>query len=386
LSGRIDLGGAHVPEGVIAAIAEVLESGWLGQGPRVEEFEHAFALYCGGEHPVAVNCGTSALHLAVRLLNLEPGSEIITTPNTFIATNQVILYEGMVPVFADIEPHTGNASVASMEESITSRTRALMLTHYAGYPVDLDAAYALAHKHGLQVIEDCAHAAGASYRGRRIGSSPNSLQAFSFQATKNLSAVDGGLLFTRSEEEAQRARRLRWMGIDSSTHERTASTTIANAYTVQESGFRYAMSDLNAAIALVQLPQLDIGNARRAQIAERYANAFQSLQAIETLQYEEQRRSSFHLFPVLCNDRDILAARLREKGIVTGVHYARNDHYPIFDRPGVSPLELPNTQSYAKRVITLPMHLGLSDEDVDRVIEAVGEAVSGAVSDVSATL
>lgn len=366
MNGRIELGGAHMSDAVLAAVAEVLRSGWLGQGPRVEAFERAFGEFCGGAHPVAVSSGTAALHLAVRLLDLPPGAEVVTTPITFIATNQVLLYENLVPVFADVEPRTGNVSVESMAERIGPRTGALMVTHYAGYPCDLDALYTLAHSRGLQVIEDCAHAAGARYRGRRIGSHEG-LQAFSFQATKNLSAVDGGLLFARTETEAERARRLRWMGIDSSTYARTgAGGERPNVYAIPEPGYRYAMSDLNAAIALVQLEHLDPGNVRRAQLAARYAAGLAGVGSVQCLRYAPDRESSYHLYPVLSPRRDALAAHLRARGVVTGTHYSRCDRYPMFEAA-----DLPAAEAYADAVLTLPMHLGLRDEDVDQVIDAV---------------
>ncbi|MCB1686968.1 MAG: DegT/DnrJ/EryC1/StrS family aminotransferase [Halioglobus sp.] len=367
IDGRIDLGGAYMSEGVEEAIIKVLRSGWPGPGPLAEQFETAFAEYCGGKYPVAVNSCTAALHLAVRLLNLKPGREVITTPITFVATNQVILYEQLVPVFADIEADTGNVCVESMESKITERTGALMVMHYGGYPCDLDAIYALAERHGLQLIEDCAHAAGSTYKGRRIGSH-NSLQAFSFQSTKNLSAVDGGLLFTRSEEEADRARRLRWMGIDSSTHARTTQPGRANRYDISELGYRYAMSDLNAAIALAQLPHLDEGNASRAAIANRYKAAFAGLESIRTLATTDDRSSSHHLFAILSTRRDELAASLRARQIITGTHYQRNDRYGIFKSADV-----PAAERFANQVLTLPIHPRLKDRDIERVIAAITE-------------
>lgn len=298
--------------GVEAAVIEVLRSGWPGPGPLADRFEAAFAEYCAGSHAVALNSCTAALHLAVRLLDLEPGSEVITTPVTFVATNQVILYEGLTPVFADVEPATGNVCAKSIRRLITQRTGALMIMHYSGYPCDLDAIYQLAEEHRLPVVEDCAHATGASYRGQRIGSH-HTLQAFSFQATKNLCAIDGGLLFTRSEEEAARARSLRWMGIDSSTFSRTAQLGGSNVYDVRDLGYRYAMSDLNAAIALAQLPHLDAGNARRAAIAARYTRAFAACGAVKTLARAADRVSSNHLYAILCEQRNQLAKALRAR-------------------------------------------------------------------------
>lgn len=369
MSKRIDLGGAHIPEEAIEAAVAVLRSGWPGPGPVADQFEQAFSEYIGVDHAVAVSSGSAALQIAIRLLNLERGREVITTANTFVATNEMILHEGLVPVFADIDPRTGNIDPHSIAGHVTDRTGAIMIVHYGGYPCDLDAIYAIADRHGLQVVEDCAHAAGASYNNRKIGSHAG-LQAFSFQATKNLSAVDGGLLFARSKEEAGRAQRLRWMGIDSSTYSRTTGNSVANAYVVEELGYRSAMSDLNAAIALVQLEALDAGNSMRRSIAIRYDAAFSAMPGIQILQHETGRESSHHLYGILCEHRGQLAEELRLKAIITGNHYQRNDLYPIFESGN-----LPSAQLFSDKILTLPIHLGLSDSDVTRVIESVTDSV-----------
>ena len=362
---QIPLGAAYMSDKVVQAVAEVLQSGWPGPGPRAEAFEQAFARYCDGAFPVAVSSCTAALHLSLRLLELAPGTEVITTPITFVATNKVLLYEGLVPVFADVDVATGHICLDSMRAKISDKTGALLVMHYAGQPCDLDPIYALAAEFALPVIEDCAHAAGASYDGHRIGSHPG-FQAFSFQSTKNVSAVDGGLLFVRSEKEMLRARRLRWMGIDSSTYERTGVGVLNNDYEVAEEGYRYAMSDLNAAIALVNLEELDAANARRAAVAARYSEAFVDLEGIDLLKALPRAQSSYHLFPVLSRNRDGLSAALRQRGIVTGRHYRRNDAYPVF-----TSAHLPGADYFSNHVLTLPMHPALTDTQVDRVIAAV---------------
>ncbi len=364
-SQRIPLGAAYMEEGVADAVAEVLRSGWPGPGPRADEFEDAFGRYCNGAFPVAVSSCTAALHLALLLLGLEPGTEVITTPNTFIATNTVMLYQGLVPVFADIEVDTGHITEATIRPKLSDKTGAILVMHYAGYPCDLDAIYALADAHDLPVIEDCAHAAGARYRGRMVGSQ-SGLQAFSFQSTKNLSAVDGGLLFVRNEQELQRARRLRWMGIDSSTYQRTGVSGSYNEYDVTEAGYRYAMSDLNAVIALANLRGLDRANARRAEIAGVYTAAFAGAASLRPLSRKPDRQSSHHLFPLLCEQRDEMAAALSDRGIVTGRHYRRNDAYPVFDEAN-----LPNADFFSRHVLTLPLHPHLEDRQVEYIIDAV---------------
>ena len=212
----------------------------------------------------------SALHLALRLLDLPPGSEVITTALSFVSTNHVILYEGCRPVFADVQPETGNLDVAAVRAKITERTQAIILIHYGGYPCDLDEFYALAREMGnIPVIEDCAHACGASYRGQRIGSHGD-LHAFSFHAVKNLPMGDGGALTVRSQAHDARLRKLRWLGINVDTYQRMVPGGYRWAYNVDEVGFKYHMNDIQAAIGLGQLPYVDQDNARRAEIAALY--------------------------------------------------------------------------------------------------------------------
>jgi perosamine synthetase len=362
---KVQLFRPQVSEDAIQAVGDVLRSGWLGLGPRTEEFENAFAKYVGAPHCVALNSGTSAIHLALRLLDLPKKSEVITTALTFVATNHPILYEGLKPVFADIDPETGNLSVEAVADRITERTRALMLVHYGGYPCDLDEFYALAHDRGIAVIEDCAHACGATYKGRRIGSQGD-LHAFSFHPTKNLPTGDGGALTVRSADDDRRLRRLRWLGIDKDTYRRAEEDSDQWEYEVTEVGFKYHMNDITAAIALHQLPLVDEGNARRASIAAQYRAGLSRIPGVRLLRDESDRVSSFHLFPILAERRDQLIAKLREADIEAGMHYRRNDEYPMYECH-----DLPQTEGFWRRVVTLPMHLQLSDEQVSYVIDTI---------------
>lgn len=354
-----------ISEEAIEAAAEVMRSGWLGMGPQTESFENAFAAYTGAPFCVGVNSGTSALHMAVRVLDLPRGSEVITTALTFVSTNHVLLYEGLTPVFADVDARTGNLSVADVASRITDRTGAIMLVHYGGYPCDLDEFYALARNRGLRVIEDCAHACGAAYRGARIGSHGD-LHAFSFHAVKNLSMGEGGGLTVTSPENNERLRRLRWLGITKSTYDRTARSGYRWDYDVAEVGFKYNMSDVQAAIGLAQLRRLDRENARRAAIAARYYRRLAATPGVTLLKYEDDRKSSFHLLPILAERRDDLMRKLREGGVESGVHYRRNDQYSMF-----AAAELPQCEKFWRSVVSLPMHLQLSDEQVDYVCDLI---------------
>lgn len=363
---RISLFRPVIREDAIDAVAEVLRSGWLGTGPRTREFEGAFSSYVDAPDCVAMSSATAALQIAVRMLDLPPGSEVVTTALTFVASNQVIVQEGLQPVFADIDPTTGNVDSASVAERLTDRTRALLLVHYGGYPCDLDELYALARERRVAVIEDCAHACGAVYRGRRVGSHGD-LHAFSFHAVKNLPTGDGGALTVRSPELAARARRLRWFGISSDTFER-ASSAYRWDYAVTELGFKCPMNDIQAALGLAQLAHVDDDNARRAEIAAQYRAGLDAVPGIELLRSEPDRTSSFHLFCALAERRDDLVDKLTERGIDVGVHYRPSYSYPMFRTA-----PLPNVESFWRRAISLPMHVALTDEQVGEVIAVIRE-------------
>lgn len=354
-----------IHEQATEAVGEVLRSGWLGLGPKTQAFERAFADYVGAPYCVGLNSGTASLHLGLHLLNLPVGTEVITTPLTFVAASHVILYEQCQPVFADIQPNTGNLDVHSVAERITERTGAIMLLHYGGYPCDLEEFYALSRERMTPVIEDCAHACGASYRGKRIGSHGD-LHAFSFQAVKNLPMGDGGALTVRSSDHDRRLRRLRWLGIDQDTFRRSGKAGYRWDYDVTEVGFKYHMNDIQAAIGLTQLSHLEEENARRAQVAAQYRERLSDVAGVRLLEHKDDRTSSYHLFCILAEARDALVDKLRSCGVQTGVHYRRNDQYRMYEEH-----DLPNAEGFWRTVISLPMHTLLTDEQIEYVTKAI---------------
>ncbi|HEX6573345.1 MAG TPA: DegT/DnrJ/EryC1/StrS family aminotransferase [Gemmatimonadaceae bacterium] len=362
---KIPLFRPSISEAAISAASEVLRSGWLGLGPRTREFETKFAEYVGAQHCVGLNSCTSAIHLALHVLDLPEGSEVITTPLTFVSTNHAILYERLTPVFADIDRTTGNLDPRSVAEKITDKTRAVIVVHYGGYPADLDELYALAREHNLTIIEDCAHACGAAYHGKKIGSHGD-LHAFSFHAVKNLPTGDGGALTVRSTELDARLRRLRWLGIDRDTFRRTSSTAYDWDYEVSEVGFKYHMNDIEAAIGLAQLPLVDSENARRTEIAALYTSQLSDVDGVTLMSRSDDRTSSFHLFPILVEDRDAFLATMRDAEIGIGVHYRRNDTYSMYEKA-----ELPGAEWFSGRVVSLPMHMCLTDENVEYVASVI---------------
>jgi perosamine synthetase len=362
---KVPLFRPSISEAAISSVADVLRSGWLGLGPRTREFETKFAEYVGAGYCVGLNSCTSAIHLALHVLDLKEGSEVITTPLTFVSTNHAILYEKLKPVFADIDRASGNLDPSSIASRISDRTRAIIVVHYGGYPADLDEIYDLARTHDIAVIEDCAHACGAVYRGKRIGSHGD-FHAFSFHAVKNLPMGDGGALTIRSRDHDAHLRRLRWLGIDKDTFRRTTSTSYDWDYDVPEVGFKYHMNDIEAAIGLAQLALLDDENARRARIASMYRSQLTGASDVTLPPESSDRTSSFHLFPVLVENRDGFLAKMNDAGIGIGVHYRRNDTYPMYERA-----DLPGAEWFSERVVSLPMHMCLSDENVDYVTSTI---------------
>jgi len=362
---RIPLFKPVICEEAIEAVSDVLRSGWIGLGPKTEAFEQDFAKYIGAPYAVALNSCTAGLHLGLLLLNLPAGAEVITTPLTFVSTNHAILYSGCKPIFADIQLQTGNLDVESVSQRITERTGAIMLMHYAGYPCDIDEFYKLAREHNIPIIEDCAHSCGASYKGRHIGSHGD-IHAFSFHAVKNLPIGDGGALTVSSEQYYHRLRKLRWLGIDRETFERTTPDAYNWQYNVDEVGYKYQMNDIHAAIASAQLPYLDRYNNRRAQITAMYAERLSNIPGIKLLKYKNDRQSSFHLFCIRTERRDDLVVKLQASGIDVSVHYRRNDSYLMYEEQ-----ELPNTELFSKSVISLPMHPALTDKQVDYIADTI---------------
>ncbi|NLN77904.1 MAG: DegT/DnrJ/EryC1/StrS aminotransferase family protein [Armatimonadetes bacterium] len=365
---QISLFRPRIKEEAIAAAGDVLRSGWIGLGPKTLEFEGRFADYVGSPHCVGLNSCTAALHLALKVLNIPAGKEIITTPVTFVSTNHVILYEQLKPIFADIEPMTGNIDVESIKEKITPQTGAIIAMHYGGYPCDLDALYTLAAEHNIPVVEDCAHACGAEYKGHKIGGIGD-VHAFSFHAVKNLPMGDGGALTVRSEHFDARLRRLRWLGIDKDTYLRSegaSGKTYQWDYQVAEVGFKYHMTDIEAAIGIVQLDCLENDNNRRRQIADMYSSRLADVPGLQLLEYQPDRLSARHLCCILAEDRDGLVDKLRENGVGVGVHYRRNDLYPMYEK-GI----LPNAEWFSSRVMSLPLHLDLTDEEIVYICELI---------------
>ncbi len=350
----------------IEAAGEAIRSGWVGLGPKTAEFEQRFAAYCGVPHCVGFNSCTAALDMAMRLLGVNHGDEVVVPTVTFVSTAHCVAYNLATPVFADVDERTLCIDPDDLGRKITSRTRAIIVVHYGGRPVDMDQVKAVAGN--IPVVEDCAHAAGARYKGQPVGGL-GTAGCFSFHAVKNLAMGEGGALTVRDPELAQRAKRLRWLGIDKGTWDRTAvDRSYWWEYSVDEIGLKSHLNDVHAAIGLVQLSKLEAGNARRRQIVAQYREGFRDLPAVQMPpQDDDTFQSSWHLCEVLVERRDELSVFLKERGINTGVHYKPIHFYRCYgNRPA-----LPVAERLFPRMLTLPLYPDLTDQEVTSIIDAV---------------
>jgi len=370
---NIQLFKTNISEKSIKAVVKVLRSGWLGLGPKTAEFEEKFAKYVGAKYAVALNSCTAALHLALIVSGVKEGDEVITTPLTFVSTNHVILYQRAIPVFADVDPRTYCIDSKSIEKMITKKTKAVIVMHYGGHPCDLDKIYKIAKKYNLKVIEDAAHACGSSYKGKKIGSL--GLTCFSFHAVKNLPTGDGGMITTNNKRYYERLKRLRWLGIDKSTYERTKTdkkepSAYAWKYNVPEIGYKYHMNDINAAIGIEQLKLLDEENAYRRKLAVIYNQELNHPDIISLPYVSPDVVTSQHLYVIQVRRRDDLIAKLKANGVAPGVHYRPNNIYPMYRKYRA---DVENVKRIAKNIVSLPMHTLLEKKDVWRITKIINQ-------------
>ena len=370
----------HSEEEVEELVA-TLRSGWTTTGPRAVQFEKDFSAYTGANYSLAVNSCTAGLHVALAACGLGPGDEVITTPMTFCASVNVIIQTGATPVLADIGADL-NIDPEAIARAITPRTRAILPVHVAGLPCDMEAIWLLAANHNLKVIEDAAHAAGSYYaNGEAVGKGKSDAVAFSFYATKNLSTGEGGMVTTGSAELEDRMRILLLHGISRDAWKRY-SEKASWYYEVVECGFKYNMSDLTAAIGIHQLRRLDGMNARRAEIAARYTAAFASLDEVDVAPGYQHAGHSWHLYVLRLNldrltiDRARFFEEMRDRGIGCSVHFIPIPLHPYYQR--TLTMHDPCTRALAEypRLLSLPLYSKMSDESVERVIQAVREIVA----------
>lgn len=349
----------------IKAVREVLESGMLTQGERVKDFESRFSKYIGTKHGVATSSGTTALMAGLESLGIKKGDEVITTPFTFIATSNSILFQGARPVFADIDPKTFNIDPLLIEERITQRTKALLIVHLYGNPCDMDSILIICREHNLLLIEDCAQAAGAEYRGKRVGSFGD-LSIFSFYPTKNMTTAEGGMILTNKEDVARKARMIINHG--------QSDEVIAGQYEHKIIGYNYRMNEMQAALGLIQLKKLDVMNQKRIENALSLTRGLSGLDWIETPVPTHRSRHVFHQYTIKVagNKRDELSAYLSENGIGTRIYYPR----PVYLQPAYQKIDLgrgacPVSDNLCRHVLSIPVHPSLKKHELELIVKKV---------------
>ncbi len=352
------------PKSIKLAV-EVLNSTFVSEEEMVKRFERELKSVLSIIHPVAVNSGTSALHLSLVLAGVVPGDEVILPPQTFVASGLSILMQGAKPVFADIQYETGNIDPGSVEEKITDKTKAIMPVHWGGYPCDMDEINTIAQKHNLTVIEDAAHALGATYKGKSIGS-VSRFTAFSFQAIKHLTTGDGGALCCLDNKDYINAKRLRWFGIDRANSK--PSILGEREYDIDTVGYKYHMNNLAAGVGLGNLEDFPTNLKRIREIATRYRNEFKNIPRLQLLDYKDDRESAYWLFTMLVENRLDFIKKLKEVGIPSSVVHQRIDRFSVFN--GITP-GLVNQKKFDDYQIAIPIHDGLNNDDVELIIKTI---------------
>lgn len=369
----IPYGTQSITEEDIKAVEEVLRSDFLTTGPKVAEFEKKVAEYVGAKYAVAIANGTAALHAACFAAGIKEGDEVITTPMTFAASSNCVLYCGATPVFADIDPDTYNISPKEIEKKITSRTKAIIPVHYTGQPCEMDEIMAIAKKHNLIVIQDGAHALGADYKGKKIGSLGD-MTTFSFHPVKHITTGEGGMIVTDDEKLYKRLVLFRSHGIT-----RDETMLLKNEggwyYEQLDLGYNYRITDIQCALGISQLNRLEQFVARRRELVQRYQQAFEGMDELITPYEKEGCNSSWHLYVIQVNDRKNVFNRLRNAGIGVNVHYIPVYKHPYYQKNGYHDVVCENAEKLYEHIISLPLYPDLTDEQQDYVIEKVIEAV-----------
>lgn len=368
-------GHQSIEEADIAAVVEVLRSDWLTTGPKVDEFEEAFAARVGAKHAISFTSGTAALHAAAFAAGLNPGDEAITTPLTFAATANCVLYCGATPVFADVSSDTINLDPEQFKSKLTSRTRAILPVDYAGHPAELTPVMEIAQRHRLVVIEDACHALDAEYQGKRVGSIAD-MTVFSFHPVKHVTTGEGGMVTTEDPRLAETLRRFRNHGISTDARQRQKSGQWF--YEMVLLGFNYRLPDLACALGLEQLKRLDANLARRREIAAAYTTAFREIPGVIPPVIRPDVNPAWHLYPIRLELEKLTASRaqifsaLRAENIGVNVHYIPVHMHPYYrERFGYKGGEFPVAEDAYARLISLPMFHAMSDRDVADVIRAV---------------
>lgn len=370
----------YITEEEINEVMDSLKNSWLTMGKKTIEFEKKFNEYIGSKYSVAVNSCTAGLHLALKIIGLKEGDEVIVPSTTFVATAEVVNYFGAKPVLVDVEKDTHLIDVNKVEKHITPKAKAIIPVHFAGQPADMNEIADIAKKHNLYVIEDAAHALPAWYKGKKIGTIGD-LTAFSFYATKTLAAGEGGMITTNNDEWANRLRILRLHGISKDAWKRYTKEG-SWEYDVIENGFKYNTTDINSALGLAQLKKLEWMWKKRIEIAQKYNEAFKDFEELILYKVKNDRTSSWHLYPLKLNlealkiNRNQFIEELKKRGIGTSVHFIPLYRFSYYRKNfNYNPKDFPNSEWIFKRVASLPIFPEMSNDDINYVIENIIDLV-----------
>ena len=361
----------------IEAVSQVLASKWISTGTKVREFERSFAEYLGVKHAIAVSSCTAALHLSLVVAGISSGDEVITTPYTFTATAEAIRYVGAKPVFVDIQPDTLNIDITKIEQAITRRTKAILPVHFAGLPCNMDVLQDICRNHDLTLIDDAAHAIPTEYKGQYIGGIGD-LSAFSFYANKNMTTAEGGMVTTNNDAFAKPLRTMRLHGIDKDAWTRQSQRDIWR-YDIATEGYKYNMTDIQAAMGLCQLMKLNKQHERRRDLAQIYQTELANFPQISTpVVPDNPREHSYHLYIIQLppGERDGFVGALREANIECSVHYIPLHLFEFYQKEydyGIG--DFPCAEAAFERVVSLPLHPALTEEEIHIVIDEIGKIV-----------
>ncbi len=370
----------HIGEDEVAEVLDSLRSGWITMGPKTVRFEEDFRNYIGSQNAISMNSCTACLHLALKVIGIEEGDEVILPSFTFTATAEVVTYFRARPVLVDVDAQTFNIDVSKIEEKITSRTKAVIPVHYAGQPCDMDEILALAESRGLAVVEDAAHAIPARYKGEMIGTIGD-VTCFSFYATKSLTTGEGGMVTTDNDEWAARLRTLRLHGISKDAWKRYTNEG-SWYYDVTEAGYKYNMTDIQAALGLAQLKKVDWMWTRRKHIAEEYSASLAHLNEVCTPRLKSDRESAWHLYVIRLVPRALTIGRnqfmeeLRRLGIMASVHFIPLYRHPYYANEFQYTAEpFPVSEQIYDEIVSLPIYPAMTDDDVGQVAESVENVI-----------
>jgi perosamine synthetase len=370
----------YITEDEVSGVLDSLRSGWITMGPKTMEFEKRFGQYIGSRNAVSMNSCTACLHLALKMIDLKEGDEVIVPTITFTATAEVIAYFRAVPVLVDVDEETCNIDVTKIEEKITSRTKAIIAVHFAGQPCDMDELTDIAERHHLFVIEDAAHAIPAWYKGRAIGTIGD-ITCFSFYATKTLATGEGGMVTTGNDEWAERMKILRLHGISKDAWKRYTKEG-SWFYEVIDAGYKYNMTDIQAALGLAQLSKVEWMWRRRGEIAKSYTESFQEYREISLPAVKPDRESAWHLYTIrldpgrFAGGRDRFIEDLKSRGVSTSVHFIPLHRHPYYRNTyGYDRNDFPVSEKIFERTVSLPLYPGMGDEEVRWVTESVADVL-----------